>query len=157
MCDGISHLLVNSGCYYLYKLPHGQIAYSGHVVNLPQNVASFANFLPRLPSELDCQEGAANPHCDLRAVVLCALQSFTTSNVREFLAVLPEDGDLSVVSLDSTEENHQRHRMKKMIRTILSASFVTSTTQRMTEQETVRQQRQSRQQQVPPSTVSWGQ
>ena len=37
----------------LYKLPHGQYAYSGHVINLPQNVALFANSLPRLPSELD--------------------------------------------------------------------------------------------------------
>ena len=27
----------------LYKLPHGQYAYSGHVINLPQDVASFAN------------------------------------------------------------------------------------------------------------------
>ena len=32
----------------LYKLPHGQYAYSGHVINLPQDVASFANSLPRL-------------------------------------------------------------------------------------------------------------
>ena len=31
----------------LYKV------YSGHVINLPQDVASFANSLPRLPSELD--------------------------------------------------------------------------------------------------------
>ena len=31
----------------------GQYGYSGHVVNLPQDVASFAQSLPRLPSELD--------------------------------------------------------------------------------------------------------
>ena len=37
----------------LYRLPHGQYAYSGHVIKLPQDVASFANSLPRLPSELD--------------------------------------------------------------------------------------------------------
>ena len=32
----------------LYKLPHGQYhyAYSGHVINLPQDVTSFANSLP---------------------------------------------------------------------------------------------------------------
>ena len=30
-----------------YKLPHGQYGYSGHVINLPQDVASFANSLPR--------------------------------------------------------------------------------------------------------------
>ena len=40
----------------LYKLPHGQYAYTGHVINLPQDVASFANSLPRLPSELDVEK-----------------------------------------------------------------------------------------------------
>ena len=34
-------------------VPHGQYAYSGHVINLPQDVAFFANSLPRLPSELN--------------------------------------------------------------------------------------------------------
>ena len=29
----------------LYHLPHGQHVYSGHVINLPQDVASFANSL----------------------------------------------------------------------------------------------------------------
>ena len=50
----------------LYRLPHGQYAYSGYIINLPQNVASFANSLPRLLSELDVivvrKEGAANTH-----------------------------------------------------------------------------------------------
>ena len=61
----------------LYRLPHGQYAYSGHVIKLPQDVAS----LPRLPSELDIivvwKEGAANTHHDfrvMRGVVLHALQ-----------------------------------------------------------------------------------
>ena len=31
----------------LYRLPHGQYAYSGHVINLPQDVASFASCRPR--------------------------------------------------------------------------------------------------------------
>ena len=51
---------------FLYKLPHGQYTYSGHVINLPQDVASFANSLRRLPSELDViivrKEGASNSH-----------------------------------------------------------------------------------------------
>ena len=71
----------------LYRLPHGQYAYSGHVINLPQDVACFANSLPRLPSELDIivirKEGAANSHRDFhvrRAVVLRALQWLLTSN-----------------------------------------------------------------------------
>ena len=37
----------------VYRLPHGQYGYSGHVLNLPQDVASFTNILPRSPSQLD--------------------------------------------------------------------------------------------------------
>ena len=37
----------------VYRLPQGQYGYSGHVINLPQDVASFAQSLPRLPSELE--------------------------------------------------------------------------------------------------------
>ena len=37
----------------IYNLPHGQYRYSGHVVNLPQDVLSFATSLPSLPSEID--------------------------------------------------------------------------------------------------------
>ena len=105
----------------LYKLPHGQYAYSGHVINLPQDVALFANSLPRLPSELDViivrKEGATNSHRDFhvrRAVVLRAFQWLVANNkyyrnIRinlEAVATLPENGDLSglhSVSLDSTE------------------------------------------------------
>ena len=32
----------------LYKLPHGQYAFSGHIINPPQDVASFVTSLPRL-------------------------------------------------------------------------------------------------------------
>ena len=37
----------------IYRLPHGQYGYSGHVVNLLQDVLSFATSLLRLPSEID--------------------------------------------------------------------------------------------------------
>ena len=37
----------------IYRLPLGQYGYTGHVINLPQDVVSFANSLPRVPSELD--------------------------------------------------------------------------------------------------------
>ena len=64
----------------LYCLPHGQYAYSGHVINLPQDVGYFANILPRLPSHLNVivvrKEGAAESHhdfCMRRSVVLCPL------------------------------------------------------------------------------------
>ena len=66
-------------------LPHGQYGYSGHV---PQDVASFANSLPRLPSELDVivvrKEGAAQSHrdfCVRRSRVLSALQWLLANNI----------------------------------------------------------------------------
>ena len=50
----------------IYQLPQGQYGYSGHVINLPQDVASFSNSLPRLPSELDViivrKEGTDQSH-----------------------------------------------------------------------------------------------
>ena len=162
----------------LYRLPHGRYAYSGHVINLPQDVASFANSLPRLPSELNIivvrKEGAANTHRDFRVrrgVVLHALHWLLANNryylnVRiniDALTLLPEDGNLNglhSITLNSTiddpeplsaqnEDPYDEH---------LSVSFVPSTTQRMTEQETVRQsvqERQPHQQQVAPPMVSW--
>ena len=37
----------------IYRLPHGQYGYKGHVINLPQDITTFATSLPRLPKELD--------------------------------------------------------------------------------------------------------
>ena len=37
----------------IYRLPYGHYGYSGHVINFPQDVKSFATRLPRLPSEID--------------------------------------------------------------------------------------------------------
>ena len=52
----------------IYRLPHGQYGYSGHVINLPQDAVSFASSLPRLPSELDVvlvrKEGTNQSHKD---------------------------------------------------------------------------------------------
>ena len=151
----------------LYRLPHGQYAYSGHVINLPQDVATFANSLPRLPSELDViivgKEGAADSHRDFhvrRPVVLCALQWLLANNKyyrsihinHEALAMLPEDGDLSglhSVTLNSTEEDMElpsaHDEDEDTYSTHLSSSFVPSTAQRMTEQETIRRSVQDRQ------------
>ena len=65
----------------LYHLPHGQFGYSGHIINLPQDVATFTNTLPRSPSQLDVllvrRQGAAGSHKDFRvrrSKVLTALQ-----------------------------------------------------------------------------------
>ena len=37
----------------IYHLPQGQYGYHGHVINIPQDVISFANSLSRVPSNLD--------------------------------------------------------------------------------------------------------
>lgn len=94
----------------IYRLPHGQYSYSGHVINLPQDVASFATSLPRLPSELNVivvrKEGGVQSHhdfCVRRSVVLRALQWLVANNIYycnvhidpSALALLPEDDDLS--------------------------------------------------------------
>ena len=54
----------------VYRLPQGQYGYNWHVVNLPQDVASFVQSLPHLPSELDVivvrKEGANQSHRDFR-------------------------------------------------------------------------------------------
>ena len=93
----------------IYRLPLGQYWYSGHVINLPQDVASFAASLPRLPSELDVivvrKEGANQSHRDFRvrrSVVHRALEWLVTHNIyycanqihisQDALALLPQDG-----------------------------------------------------------------
>ena len=65
----------------VYWLPQGQYGCSRHVINLPQDVMSFASSLPRLPSELDIivvrKEDSNQSHWDFsrvrRAVVHCAV------------------------------------------------------------------------------------
>ena len=107
---------------FLYRLPHGQYGYSGHVINLPQDVGSFANTLPRLPSELDVivviKEGATESHHDFlvrRSVVLRALQWLLANNIyrnvhidSDALALLPEDGNLTglcSMTLESSDDD----------------------------------------------------
>ena len=109
----------------LYRLPHGQYGYSGHVINLPQDVGSFANTLPRLPSQLDVivviKEGDTESHHDFvvrRSVVLCALQWFLVNNIyyrnvhidSDALAMLPEDGNLAglcSMTLESSDDDQE--------------------------------------------------
>ena len=95
----------------VYRLPLGQYGYSGHVVNLPQDVASFVQSLPRLPSDLDIivvrKEGANQTHRDFRVrrgVVQRALQWLVSNNKyyralgvtidTTALAQLPKDGNI---------------------------------------------------------------
>ena len=105
----------------VYQLPLGQYGYSGHVINLPQDVASFVCSLPRMPSQLDVvvvrKEGAAGSHKDFKvrwSRVLQALQWLMENKpyFREIslhhaaLAQLPENGELpgmSAVTLPDDE------------------------------------------------------
>jgi len=56
----------------VYRLPLVQYGYSGHVFNLPQDVASFVHSLPRTPSQLDVvvvrREGAAGFHTFMKLI-----------------------------------------------------------------------------------------
>ena len=104
----------------IYRLPQGQYGHSGHVINLPQDVASFSNSLPRLPSQLDViivkKEGTDQSQRDFhvrRNVVHRAVQwlvmhkYYRANNVcidGNALDQLPEDGNLAqlrVIAIDS--------------------------------------------------------
>ena len=107
------------------KKLHGQYGYSGHVINLPEDVQSFAAALPRLPSQLDIivvrKDRANQSHHDFhvrRSVVSRALQWLITNNRYyranqicinlDALSQLPEDSDvindMSVVRDNQTQQ-----------------------------------------------------
>ena len=166
----------------LYRLPHGQYGYSGHVVNLPQDITSFATSLPRLPSQLDVivvrKEGANQSHRDFRvrrSVVLRALQWLLANNIYyrniridpDALALLPEDGDITglcSVTLNSPGASDQETPPTQSedadpYNAHLATTFVPmNLNPGMTEQETVRksvQEPQSSQPSAAPPTVMW--
>ena len=102
----------------IYRLPQGQYGYSGHVINLLQDVTSFSNSLRRLPSELDVIIDQYHNHNEdihvQRNVVHRALQwlvmhnkYYQTNNVcidGNALDQLPEGGNLAqlrVIAIDS--------------------------------------------------------
>ena len=158
----------------IYHLPHGQYSYSGHVINLPQDVASFATSLPRLPSELDVvvmrKEGGVQSHrdfCVRRSVVHLALQWLVANNIYyrnvhidpSALALLPQDDDLSglhSMTVDSPSDDSEVSSTQDVdpYDANLSRTFVPLTPPRMTEQEAIRQSVQERQPNLP-STVAW--
>lgn len=149
----------------IYRLPLGQYGYSGHIINLPQNVVSFAHSLPRLPSEVDIlivQKDYQQTHKDFRVrryVVQSALTYLIENNIfyranciqlnEEVLHLLPEDGNLEELrslNLDlpsdhegssDTQPSDDPHEAH------LSSSFVPIATQQRTEQETVQQSLQN--------------
>ena len=145
----------------VYRLPHGQYGYSGHVINLPQDVLRFVNSLPRLPSDLDIiivrKEGSVHHHhdfCVRRSKVLAALQWLTRNN-KYFsnvlinysnLSALPENEVLSdVPTLSVHNDNDMDNAINPDMSTTndpynahLSHSLVPSIHQTMTEEENVR-------------------
>ena len=96
----------------IYRLPLGQYGYTGHVINLPQDVVSFANSFPRVPSELDVlvvQKDSEQSHRDFRVRRSVAQEALTwllennryyrANAIRlneEALQRLPQDGNLSI-------------------------------------------------------------
>jgi len=94
----------------VYRLPCGQYGYSDHILNIPQDVTTFINSLPRCPASLDViivrRNGAGQSHRDFRvrkSVVLTALQWLIANNPyyhdvtinRDTLTLLPDDSDLT--------------------------------------------------------------
>ena len=141
----------------IYHLPQGQYGYRGHVVNLPQDISSFANSLPRHPDHIDVivvrKEGSNQSHHDFRvrrSVVLTALRWLVANNVyyhnkhidTDVIAQLPEDGSLSgfhtVTINSSSEEQEPPQDEEDPYDADLSRSFIPAAPRRMTERETVR-------------------
>ena len=115
----------------IYHLPLGQYGYTGHVINLPQDVVSFALSLPRLPSELDVlvvRKNSEHLHRDFhvrRSVVQQALTWLLNNNRyyranavhinEEALKQLPEDGDLSnLTSLPTSDPQGEASQDDRM-------------------------------------------
>ena len=152
-----------------------QYGYSGHVMNLPQDVGSFANTLPRLPSELDIivvrKEGANESHRDFRvrrSVVLHALQWLLANNINyhnvridpDALDLLPEDGDLTglcSMTLESSDVDQELSPPQDVdtYDAHFARTFVPSTAQRPTEKETIRQSINEQHPHQPHPTVPW--
>ncbi len=156
----------------LYRLPHGQYGYSGHVLNLPQDIATFTNRLPRLSSELDViivrKEGATGSHKDFRvkrSVVLRALEWLIEHNMyyrnitidHSALTLLPTDGDLTnlpTMRVSSDEEEIPAREDETPYNSHLGSTFIPKPTRGVTEQQAIEQSiEQTRS--VSPAIVPW--
>ena len=164
----------------LYQLPHGQYGYRGHIINLPQDIDSFARIVPCYPKDLDViiirKEGTAGSHKDFRvrrSKVLHALQWLIANNIyycciqldQDALSVLPEDGDISSLVSVTVQpppdiSNEQPVEPEDPYSAILSQTFVPMNYQRATEQEVIRQsveQHQSHQPTQSSPVLMWPQ
>ncbi len=142
----------------LYRLPHGQYGYRGHIINLPQDISSFATSLPRLPSKLDVvlvrREGANGSHKEFqvrRSKILGGLEWLQQHNMyyrditlnREALSQLPEDGDLADLATvpleDPVADEEPREQSDDPYNAFLAGSFVPVNHRKDTEREIVQQ------------------
>ena len=141
----------------IYRLPHGQYGYGGHILNLPQDVQSFVNSLPRSPTTLDViivrKQGAAESHKDFRvrrSVVFTALQWLVLHNKyyndvtinHDTLEQLPIDSDLTnliTVSIDSSDLLEIPVQQDDPYESLMSSTFVPAAATDFTEQQAIRQ------------------
>jgi hypothetical protein len=141
----------------IYRLPHGQYGYSGHVLNLPQDVSSFVNSLPRSPTNLDVmivrKEGAIDSHKDFRvrrSVVLQALQWLVANNIyykdvtinQSVLDQLPVDAELTnlpVMNISSLKDSEDipARQDEDPHHSHLQSTLLPFPTQGVTEQEAI--------------------
>ena len=139
----------------VYRLPHGQYGYSGHILNVPQDVTLFLNHLPRQPATLDIvivrKQGAAETHKDFivrRSVVLRALQWLIINNKyyndviidHDTLSTLPIDSQLTnlvSVSISSDGVEIPADQDSDPYNTHLQSTFVPATMRSCTEQEMI--------------------
>ena len=139
----------------IYQLHHGQYGYRGHVINLPQDLTTFATSLPRLPKELDIlilrKEGSDCTHRVFRvrnSVVLGALlwlkhhnKYYRNVNIDyNSLNELPEDGNLSGLTGIKTSRNVEEDRplLENDENSHDAESFVPIAAKKLTELEAVR-------------------
>jgi len=135
----------------IYRLPHGQYGYSGHILNLPQDVASFVNTLPRSPTTLDIvivrKQGVNQTHRDFRvrrAVVLRALQWLVVNNKyyndvvidSNTLEMLPVDGHLNNFSSVFVQEE-QVSQQNDDLQPHPQSTFLPTSARTVTEQQTI--------------------
>ena len=152
----------------LYRLPHGQYGYNGHVINLPQDVASFVNTLPRHPNDLDIivvrQQNSSESHHDFhvrRSKVICALQWLIANNIyfrnitidNAIISSLPQNSNLTnvptiIFPVDQSDESDQSTHSEDPYTADLSRTFVPGLYQSRTEAENVRRSLEN-------STVMW--
>ena len=153
----------------IYRLPHGQYGYRGHIINLPQDIVTFATSLPRLPSQLDVllvrKEGANDSHCDFRvrrSMVLRALQWLKEHSKyyhhikidHDALSQLPADGELAgLCAVDDVvfNEEEEMHVDEEDPHDV--GTFIPAVARKLTEKETVRKSVIERQ--CPEQVVPW--